>query len=161
SNSSPTLTLFGDSDFLLLEEVDTFLAIADDPTSPEVDEAYYDPEGGQSPSRISSQRNAITNEPSSQALVAQDVLGGYDWSNDFDEPVNYALMAISSSSSSSSSDNEVRSSDEEITLANDRFSKADGYHAVPPPITGNFLTPRADISFAGLDEYAIRKKIIE
>ncbi|GJV98692.1 ribonuclease H-like domain-containing protein [Tanacetum coccineum] len=253
-------------------------------------------------------RNATTNEPSSQALVAQDGLGGYDWSNDFDEPVNYALMAISSSSSSSSSDNEVqncskqclesfktlqknfdserekhsrarleiqgyelaleslesrilrheknelawgekyefqnyelkcreikinnlkmelekvvkerdelkvkiekweesskglnkllnsqmsakdknglgygtqldemsnksetdseismsvfevRSSDEEITPANDRFSKADGYHAVPPPITGNFLTPRADISFAGLDEYAIRKKIIE
>ncbi|GJX16381.1 hypothetical protein Tco_0217213 [Tanacetum coccineum] len=53
-------------------------------------------------------RNAITNEPSSQALVAQDGLGGYDWSNDFDEPVNYALMAISSSSSPSSSDNEVQ-----------------------------------------------------
>ncbi|GJV42264.1 reverse transcriptase domain-containing protein [Tanacetum coccineum] len=45
SNSSPTLTPFGDSDFLLLEEADTFLAIADDPTSPKVDEAYYDPEG--------------------------------------------------------------------------------------------------------------------
>ncbi|GKA69443.1 hypothetical protein Tco_0775507 [Tanacetum coccineum] len=45
SNSSPTLTPFGDSDFLLLEEADTFLAIADDPTSPAVDEAYYDPEG--------------------------------------------------------------------------------------------------------------------
>ncbi|GJV95974.1 hypothetical protein Tco_1547551 [Tanacetum coccineum] len=43
---------------------------------------------------------------------------------------------------------DVRSSDEESTPANDRFSKADGYHAVPPPITGNFLTPRADISFA-------------
>ncbi|GJW17380.1 reverse transcriptase domain-containing protein [Tanacetum coccineum] len=41
--SSPTLTPFGDSDFLLLEEADTFLAIADDPTSSEVDEAYYDP----------------------------------------------------------------------------------------------------------------------
>ncbi|GJZ81340.1 putative ribonuclease H-like domain-containing protein [Tanacetum coccineum] len=53
-------------------------------------------------------RNTTTNEPSSQALVAQDGLGGYDWSNDFDEPVNYALMAISSSSSSSSSDNEVQ-----------------------------------------------------
>ncbi|GJX54988.1 ribonuclease H-like domain-containing protein [Tanacetum coccineum] len=51
-------------------------------------------------------RNATTNEPSLQALVAQDGLGGYDWSNDFDEPVNYTLMAISSSSSSSSSDNE-------------------------------------------------------
>ncbi|GJS55638.1 ribonuclease H-like domain-containing protein [Tanacetum coccineum] len=54
-------------------------------------------------------RNAPTNESSSQALVAQDGLGGYDWSNDFDVgPVNYALMAISSSSSSSSSDNEVQ-----------------------------------------------------
>ncbi|GJZ47184.1 hypothetical protein Tco_0601016 [Tanacetum coccineum] len=102
-----------------------------------------------------------TNEPSSQALVAQDGLGGYDWSNDFDEPVNYALTTISSSSSSSSSDNEVRSSDEEITPANDRLSKANGYHVVPPPIIENFLTPRADISFVGLDEYAIRKKIIE
>ncbi|GJV59187.1 putative ribonuclease H-like domain-containing protein, partial [Tanacetum coccineum] len=55
----------------------------------------------------------------------------------------------------------VRSSDEEIISANDKFSKVDGYHAVPPPITKNFLTPRADISFAGLDEFAIRKKIIK
>ncbi|GJY61451.1 hypothetical protein Tco_0462108 [Tanacetum coccineum] len=31
-----------------------------------------------------------------KARVAQDGLGGYDWSNDFEiEPVNYALMAIS------------------------------------------------------------------
>ncbi|GJS47081.1 putative ribonuclease H-like domain-containing protein [Tanacetum coccineum] len=53
--------------------------------------------------------NAPTNESSSQALVAQDGLGGYDWSNDFEvEPVNYALMAISSSSLSSSSDSEIR-----------------------------------------------------
>ncbi|GJR15186.1 ribonuclease H-like domain-containing protein [Tanacetum coccineum] len=53
--------------------------------------------------------NAPTTESSSQALVAQDGLGSYDWSNDFEvEPVNYALMAISSSSSSSSSDSEVQ-----------------------------------------------------
>ncbi|GJZ20531.1 ribonuclease H-like domain-containing protein, partial [Tanacetum coccineum] len=172
--------------------------------------------------------NAPTNESSSHALVAQDDLGGYGWSNDFEvELVNYALLAISSLSSSSSSDNEelekvvkerdelkdkivkweessknlnellnsqmsakdktslgygtqlnemsnnsetdsemslsvfdVRLSDEENTAANDRFFK-DGFHVVPPPITGNFLTLRADISFAGLDEYAIRKKIIE
>ncbi|GJY83925.1 reverse transcriptase domain-containing protein [Tanacetum coccineum] len=45
SNSSPTLTPFGDNDFLLLEEADPFLALVDDPTSPEVDESYYDPEG--------------------------------------------------------------------------------------------------------------------
>ncbi|GJW46538.1 putative ribonuclease H-like domain-containing protein [Tanacetum coccineum] len=56
---------------------------------------------------------------------------------------------------------DVRSSDEENTPANDSFYKVDGFYVVPPPITGNFLTPRADISFAGLDEYAIRKKIIE
>ncbi|GKC78329.1 reverse transcriptase domain-containing protein, partial [Tanacetum coccineum] len=45
SNSSPTLTPFGDSDFLLFEEVDAFLALPDDPTSPEVDESYFDPKG--------------------------------------------------------------------------------------------------------------------
>nr|GEZ26038.1 reverse transcriptase domain-containing protein [Tanacetum cinerariifolium] len=44
STSSPTLTPFGDSDFLL-EEVDAFLALEDDPTSPEVDHSYYDTEG--------------------------------------------------------------------------------------------------------------------
>ncbi|GKD63256.1 hypothetical protein Tco_1305364, partial [Tanacetum coccineum] len=45
STASPTLTPFGDSDFLLFEEADSFLAIQDDPTSSEVDPTYYDPEG--------------------------------------------------------------------------------------------------------------------
>nr|GEW10699.1 reverse transcriptase domain-containing protein [Tanacetum cinerariifolium] len=45
SNSSPTLTLFNESDFLLLEEVDAFIAIDDEPISPEIDATYYDPEG--------------------------------------------------------------------------------------------------------------------
>ncbi|GJT57292.1 hypothetical protein Tco_0992346 [Tanacetum coccineum] len=45
STTSPTLTPFGDSDFLLFEEADSFLALEDDPTSPEVDPTYYDPEG--------------------------------------------------------------------------------------------------------------------
>ncbi|GJV54849.1 reverse transcriptase domain-containing protein [Tanacetum coccineum] len=44
STSFPTLTPFGGSDFLL-EEVDAFLALEDDPISPEVDDSYYDPEG--------------------------------------------------------------------------------------------------------------------
>nr|GEY03854.1 reverse transcriptase domain-containing protein [Tanacetum cinerariifolium] len=44
STSSPTLTPFGDSDFLL-EEVDDFLALEDDPTSSEVDHSFYDTEG--------------------------------------------------------------------------------------------------------------------
>ncbi|GJT34803.1 reverse transcriptase domain-containing protein [Tanacetum coccineum] len=44
STSSPTLTPFGDSDFLF-EEVDAFLALEDDPNSPKVDHSYYDSEG--------------------------------------------------------------------------------------------------------------------
>nr|GEU71640.1 hypothetical protein [Tanacetum cinerariifolium] len=44
STSSPTLTPFGDSDFLL-EEVDAFLALEDDATSSEVDQSYVDTEG--------------------------------------------------------------------------------------------------------------------
>ncbi|GJS04817.1 reverse transcriptase domain-containing protein [Tanacetum coccineum] len=41
STSSPTLNPFGDTNFLH-EEVDAFLALEDDPTSPEVDDSYYD-----------------------------------------------------------------------------------------------------------------------
>ncbi|GJY18955.1 putative ribonuclease H-like domain-containing protein [Tanacetum coccineum] len=56
---------------------------------------------------------------------------------------------------------ELKSSDEKITPANDSFFKADGYHAAPPPITRNLLTPRADISFAGLNDMLLENKIIE
>nr|GEZ39277.1 hypothetical protein [Tanacetum cinerariifolium] len=42
--TSPTLTPFGNSDFLL-EEVDAFLAVEDEPTSSEFHQPYLDPEG--------------------------------------------------------------------------------------------------------------------
>nr|GEZ17500.1 reverse transcriptase domain-containing protein [Tanacetum cinerariifolium] len=45
STTSPTLTPFGDSDFLLFEEADAFLDLEDDPDSPEFDPSYYDPKG--------------------------------------------------------------------------------------------------------------------
>nr|GEV62713.1 reverse transcriptase domain-containing protein [Tanacetum cinerariifolium] len=45
SISSSTLTPFDESDFLLLEEVDAFIAIDDEPISLEIDATYYDPEG--------------------------------------------------------------------------------------------------------------------
>nr|GEZ16609.1 reverse transcriptase domain-containing protein [Tanacetum cinerariifolium] len=45
STTSPTLTLFGDSDFLLFEEADAFLDLEDDPNSPKINPFYYDPEG--------------------------------------------------------------------------------------------------------------------
>nr|GEV15973.1 reverse transcriptase domain-containing protein [Tanacetum cinerariifolium] len=44
STTSPTLTPFRNSDFLL-EEVDAFLALEDDPTSPEIDQSYLDSKG--------------------------------------------------------------------------------------------------------------------
>nr|GFB36348.1 reverse transcriptase domain-containing protein [Tanacetum cinerariifolium] len=46
STTSPTLTLFGDSDFLLFEEADAFFGLEDDPNSPKINPFYYDPKGG-------------------------------------------------------------------------------------------------------------------
>nr|GEY75083.1 reverse transcriptase domain-containing protein [Tanacetum cinerariifolium] len=45
STTSPTLTPFGDSDFLLFEEADAFLGLEDDPNSPKINPFYNDPEG--------------------------------------------------------------------------------------------------------------------
>nr|GEZ03103.1 reverse transcriptase domain-containing protein [Tanacetum cinerariifolium] len=45
STTSPTLTLFRDSDFLLFKEADAFLGLEDDSNSPKINPFYYDPEG--------------------------------------------------------------------------------------------------------------------
>nr|GFA73794.1 reverse transcriptase domain-containing protein [Tanacetum cinerariifolium] len=45
SNSSQNLTPFNESDFLLIEEADAFIAIHDELISPEFNATYYDPEG--------------------------------------------------------------------------------------------------------------------
>nr|GEZ03027.1 reverse transcriptase domain-containing protein [Tanacetum cinerariifolium] len=45
SATSPTLTPFRDSDFLLFEEADAFLGLEDDPNLPKINPFYYDPEG--------------------------------------------------------------------------------------------------------------------
>ncbi|GJW17736.1 putative ribonuclease H-like domain-containing protein [Tanacetum coccineum] len=42
-----------------------------------------------------------------------------------------------------------RSSDVEDSLVNDRFAKVKGMHAVPPPMTGNYMPPKSDF---GIDE---------
>nr|GEY46487.1 hypothetical protein [Tanacetum cinerariifolium] len=51
----------------------------------------------------------------------------------------------------------------EDNQVNDRFKKSEGYHAVPPPYTENYMPPRADLSFAGLDDsvfkFAISKTV--
>ncbi|GKA77574.1 reverse transcriptase domain-containing protein [Tanacetum coccineum] len=45
SNFISTLTPFDESDFLLFEEADAFIAIDDEPVSPVFNATYYDPEG--------------------------------------------------------------------------------------------------------------------
>nr|GEZ07136.1 reverse transcriptase domain-containing protein [Tanacetum cinerariifolium] len=45
STTPPTLTPFGDSDFLLFEEADAFLGLEDDPDSLTINPFCYDPEG--------------------------------------------------------------------------------------------------------------------
>nr|GEW81507.1 reverse transcriptase domain-containing protein [Tanacetum cinerariifolium] len=44
-NSSQNLTPFNESDFLLMEEADAFIAIHDEPILSNIDATYYDPEG--------------------------------------------------------------------------------------------------------------------
>ncbi|GKC74450.1 hypothetical protein Tco_1120333, partial [Tanacetum coccineum] len=36
------------------------------------------------------------------------------------------------------------------------FKKDNGYHAIPPPLTGNYMPPLVDISFTGLDDSVYR-----
>nr|GEW51877.1 hypothetical protein [Tanacetum cinerariifolium] len=49
-----------------------------------------------------------------------------------------------------------RSSDGDDNPRNDRFKKDDGYHAILPLFTGNYMSPLADLSFAGLDDFVYR-----
>nr|GEV20142.1 uncharacterized mitochondrial protein AtMg00810-like [Tanacetum cinerariifolium] len=52
-----------------------------------------------------------------------------------------------------------RESDGDDNQVNDRFKKGEGYRAVPLPYTGNYMPPKADLSFAGLDNYVFKSKV--
>nr|GEZ35721.1 ribonuclease H-like domain-containing protein [Tanacetum cinerariifolium] len=41
------------------------------------------------------------------------------------------------------------------------LKKGEGYHAVPSPYIGNYMPPRADLSFAGLDNHVFKSKVSE
>nr|GEW19123.1 reverse transcriptase domain-containing protein [Tanacetum cinerariifolium] len=80
--SSPTLTPFGDSDFLL-EETDAFLVIDNEPISPEIDDCYYDLEGD-----ILLLEEFLNDDPSSPPLHPQElkVVEPSNEKSSFDEP---------------------------------------------------------------------------
>ncbi|GJT01509.1 ribonuclease H-like domain-containing protein [Tanacetum coccineum] len=88
-------------------------------------------------------------------------------------PTNYALMAYSSLSSDSEKkinglkwDIQVG----EITIGElrkkleiivDNYKKGLGYNAVLPPLTGNFMPPKPDLSFTGLEEFSNKHVVIK
>nr|GEY90182.1 hypothetical protein [Tanacetum cinerariifolium] len=123
------------------------------------------------------ERRVVSVENPASALVVQDGLGGYDWSYQAEEgPTDFVLMAHSSDSTNSSnyrnempkceifktkSDSSVSEIDEDNNQAKDRYKVRIGYHAVPPPYTGNYMPPRVNLSFAGLDDFVFMFKISE
>ncbi|GJS85222.1 hypothetical protein Tco_0751763 [Tanacetum coccineum] len=104
--------------------------------------------------------------------VGQDGLSDFDWSNTADDtPVSLALMAINTenemhgvirfgveSSSGMESDNSSGNTNSTESLY-PNFQKTKGFHSVPPP-TGTIIPPRANVSFTGIDELAIRNKVV-
>ncbi|GKA57509.1 ribonuclease H-like domain, reverse transcriptase, RNA-dependent DNA polymerase [Tanacetum coccineum] len=61
----------------------------------------------------------------------------------------------------SASDSSVNEIEEENNQVNDRFKKVEGYHAVPPPYTGNYMPSRPDLSFAELDDSFYKTDVSE
>ncbi|GKE38644.1 hypothetical protein Tco_1462049, partial [Tanacetum coccineum] len=90
STSSTTLTPFGDSDFLL-EETDAFLAIEDEPISPEIDDSYYDSKGD-----ILLLEEFLNDDPSSPPLPPQElkVVEPKNEKSSIDEPPEVKLKDL-------------------------------------------------------------------
>ncbi|GJU81769.1 reverse transcriptase domain-containing protein [Tanacetum coccineum] len=90
STSAPTLTPFGDSDFLL-KETDAFLAIEDEPISSEIDDSYYDSEGD-----ILLLEEFLNDDPSSPPLPPQElkVVEPKNEKSSIDEPPEVELKDL-------------------------------------------------------------------
>ncbi|GKE31698.1 hypothetical protein Tco_1451020 [Tanacetum coccineum] len=54
-----------------------------------------------------------------------------------------------------------RESNVDDSTVNDRFKTGEGFHAVPPPYTENYMPSRPDLSFAGLDDSIYKTKVSE
>nr|GEW70499.1 hypothetical protein [Tanacetum cinerariifolium] len=85
-------------------------------------------------------KTILVESPIENALIAQDEIRGYDWSYQAEEEIltNHAFMALTSLGSSSSFESEENRSDK-------------GYHAVPPPLTWNYMPSKRDLRL--IDEY--------
>ncbi|GJY74634.1 putative ribonuclease H-like domain-containing protein [Tanacetum coccineum] len=130
------------------------------------------PKNQDSRNRETTRRTVPVEETTSNALVSQCDGFGYDWRDRGEEgPTNFALMAYTSSSSSSSDteydkfksgvgyDSQVFDSQVFDSQVNDRYKTSEGYHAVPPPYTGNFMPPKPDLVLADKDEYVFSESV--
>nr|GEX03756.1 ribonuclease H-like domain-containing protein [Tanacetum cinerariifolium] len=114
---------------------------------------------------------------STQVLVSYDGLGGYEWSDQAEERLNYALMAFVSFSFDSDVSNDssclkscletikLLKSQNDILLKDLKKSELmvlgyENYNLVPPPYTGNFMPPTPNLSFTGLYEFG-NKPVVE
>nr|GFA38374.1 ribonuclease H-like domain, Gag-pre-integrase domain protein [Tanacetum cinerariifolium] len=130
--------------------------------------------GTQNVAFVSSDNTNSTNEDEHKAMVTIDGEAIDWTGHAEDDTEDYALMAFNSSNSGSHTEmsakdkfglgygsqihngvlsykNEVfesvfdsRSSDVEDSFVNDRFAKVERMHAVPPPMIGNYMTPKSN-----------------
>nr|GEW43533.1 hypothetical protein [Tanacetum cinerariifolium] len=100
----------------------------------------------------SSRRSVHVETTTSKALVSCDDLGGYDWSDQAEEGLNYALMAFTSSSSDLKNEQLIKDLKKSELMVLGYKIGYEGYNAVPPPYTGHFIPPKPNLSFTGLDE---------
>ncbi|GJU50407.1 ribonuclease H-like domain-containing protein [Tanacetum coccineum] len=59
------------------------------------------------------------------------------------------------------SESQTDESEEDNSPVNNRYKTGEGYHAVPPPYTGNYMPLRADLSFVGLDDSVYKFSVSE
>nr|GEW72998.1 hypothetical protein [Tanacetum cinerariifolium] len=79
----------------------------------------------------------------------------------YDSQLNERDLNNKSDVFESASDSSVNESEEDNNQANDRYKAGEGYHAIPPPYTGNFMASRPDMSFVGLVDYVFKSAINE
>ncbi|GJR31952.1 hypothetical protein Tco_1108184 [Tanacetum coccineum] len=109
-------------------------------------------------------RNAPVDTSTTHVLVVQDEIDGSSSSSSSesesisakDKKLVWFMLVIERAVKVISSVFNSRESDVDDNPVNDRFKTSEGFHAVPPPYTGNYMAPRPDLSFVGLDESILK-----
>nr|GEU58777.1 ribonuclease H-like domain-containing protein [Tanacetum cinerariifolium] len=101
-------------------------------------------------------RRVVPVETHASALVVQDRLTGIGYNSQLSENEMPKCKIFKATSDSS-----VSEIDEDNNQAKVRYKVGIWYHVVPPPYTGNYMPPKANLSFAGLDDSVFKYKISE